>query len=107
MLSRATARGFAIGVLLCAAMAQADAQGVRLGDLSWPQAERRLAETPIVILPFGAGAKEHGPHLPMNADRVVMDYLLDRALESADVVVAPPILHGCRSCAAAHSASCS
>ena len=30
----------------------------------------------------------------MNADRKVMDYLLERALESADVIVAPPILHG-------------
>lgn len=72
----------------------AEAPGVRLGDLSWPEAERRIAESPIVIIPFGAGAKEHGAHLPMNADQVVMDYLLDRALESADVVVVPPVLHG-------------
>ena len=74
--------------------AHADDRGVRLGDLSWVQAEQRFATTPIVILPFGAGAKEHGPHLPMNADQKVMDYLLDRALESTDVIVAPPILHG-------------
>lgn len=72
----------------------ADTPGVRLGDLAWPEAERRLKETPIVILPFGSGAKEHGAHLPMNADRVVMDYLVDRAIESRNVVVAPPILHG-------------
>ncbi len=45
-------------------------------------------------MPFGAGAKEHGPHLPMNADRVVMDYLLQAAVESNDVIVAPAILHG-------------
>jgi creatinine amidohydrolase len=30
----------------------------------------------------------------MNADRVVMDHLLQAAVESSDVVVAPPILHG-------------
>ncbi len=68
--------------------------GAYLGDLSWPEAERRYRETPVVILPFGAGAKEHGPHLPMNADRVVMDHLVDAAVESRNVIVAPPILHG-------------
>ena len=54
----------------------------------------RFATSPVVIIPFGAGAKEHGPHLPMNADRVVMDYLLQAAVESVDVIVAPPVLHG-------------
>jgi creatinine amidohydrolase len=68
--------------------------GAFLGDLSWPEAEKRFASSPVVIVPFGAGAKEHGPHLPMNADRVVMDYLLAAAVEASNVVVAPPILHG-------------
>ena len=68
--------------------------GVHLGDLSWRQAEERYATTPIVVLPFGAGAKEHGPHMPMNADRVVMDHLVNAAVESRDVIVAPPVLHG-------------
>ena len=85
-------------VCLCALLlslsAHGQTTGVRLGDLSWPEAERRYAETPIVIIPFGAGAKEHGAHMPMNADRVVMDYLVDAALESRNVIVVPPILHG-------------
>jgi len=68
--------------------------GSYLGDLTWPEAERRLADTPIVILPFAAGAKEHGRHLPMNADQKVMEYLLERAVADQPVVVAPPILHG-------------
>lgn len=70
------------------------AQGAYLGDLSWPEAERRFAETPVVILPFGAGAKEHGPHMPMNADRVVMDHLVAAAVQSRDVIAAPPVVHG-------------
>jgi creatinine amidohydrolase len=72
----------------------AQSSGVYFGDLTWPEAERRLQTAPLVILPFGAGAKEHGPHLPMNADAVVMQYLLDRAVESRNIVVAPPVLHG-------------
>ena len=89
-----------LGLLPVAAWPQADDElrieniGVRLGDLSWPAAERRMATSPLVILPFGAGAKEHGPHLPMNADAVVMRYLVDQAIESRDVIVAPPLLHG-------------
>ena len=83
-----------IACLALSFAAAAQETGAYLGDLSWPEAERRLAETPVVILPFGAGAKEHGPHLPMNADQVVMEYLIERAVESRNVVVAPPILHG-------------
>ncbi|MEM9303298.1 MAG: creatininase family protein [Pseudomonadota bacterium] len=68
--------------------------GERLGNLSWPEAEAAFASSPLVILPFGAGAKEHGRHLPMNADRVFMEHLLDVAVERTDVLVAPPILYG-------------
>jgi creatinine amidohydrolase len=68
--------------------------GAFLGDLTWPEAEARLKQAPLVIVPFGAGAKEHGPHLPMNADAKVMEYLCRRAVESLPVIVAPPILHG-------------
>ena len=49
--------------------------GAFLGDLTWPEAKERLETAPLVIIPFGGGAKEHGPHLPMNADSAVMEYL--------------------------------
>ncbi len=74
--------------------AGAQTPGAYLGELNWPEAETRLREAPLVILPFGAGAKEHGPHLPMNADRKVMEYLCQQAVDSLPVLVAPPILHG-------------
>ena len=91
-----TIRTLLLVPFLCciAGVAVGQAQGAYLGNLSWPDAEARFASAPVVIIPFGAGAKEHGPHIPMNADRVVMDYLLERAVESSDVIVAPPILHG-------------
>jgi creatinine amidohydrolase len=73
---------------------RADAHGAFLGELTWPEAEERMVSTPVVVLPFGAGAKEHGPHLPMNADAIVMDFLCKLAVDSLPVVVAPPILHG-------------
>jgi creatinine amidohydrolase len=68
--------------------------GAYLGDLTWVEAEEMMREVPLVIVPFGAGAKEHGPQLPMNADAVVMEYLCQQAADSLAVIVAPPILHG-------------
>ena len=87
-------------VVICSALAvpnapiAAQARGAYLGDLSWPEAERRLKEAPMVIIPFGAGAKEHGPHLPLSADQIAMEYFAAVAVDSLPVVVAPPILYG-------------
>ncbi len=89
---------FASALLICTLVTSGDlvaqSPGAYLGHLTWPEAEQRLREAPLTIVPFGAGAKEHGPHLPMNADQVVMEYLLQQAVDSLPVVVAPPILHG-------------
>ncbi len=79
---------------LTSAPAAAQPRGAFLGQLAWPEAEARLAQSPIVVLPFGPGAKEHGPHLPMNADEKVMEYLCRQAVDAVPVIVAPPILHG-------------
>jgi creatinine amidohydrolase len=83
-----------VPIVVAASDGVAQTPGAYLGDLSWPEAEQRLRTTPVVVIPFGAGAKEHGPHLPMNADAVVMEYLSRQAVDSIDVIVAPPILHG-------------
>ena len=68
--------------------------GAHLGDLTWPEAEARLMDAPLVVVPFGAGAKEHGPHLPMATDRLMLEHLMQAAVDSLPVLVAPPILHG-------------
>jgi creatinine amidohydrolase len=83
--------------LLLAGLAPAPAAttpGAYLGELTWPEAEARLRQAPLVVLPFGPAAKEHGPHLPLNADAKVAEYLCARAVEALPVVVAPPIHHG-------------
>lgn len=86
-------RLFAV-LLFITGNAIAETPGAWLGELTWPEAEQRLATSPLVILPFSAGAKEHGPHLPMNADRAVMAFLCRQAIANRNVLVAPPILHG-------------
>ncbi len=39
----------------------------RLGELTWPQARRRLRETDVALLPVGA-VEQHGLHLPLDID---------------------------------------
>ena len=81
-------------ISLCLTINVSSYAGDYLGDLTWPEAEQRFQQAPLVVIPFGAGFKEHGPHIPMNADAVVMQYLTDRAVEEKDILVAPPVLHG-------------
>jgi len=85
---------FLLVALIGARAVEAQARGAHLGDLTWPQAEEMIREAPMVIVPFGGGAKEHGPHLPLATDRLMLEHLMDVAVDSLPVVVAPPILHG-------------
>ena len=65
--------------------------GVVLEQLAWPEAERQLTADTIVVLPVGAGAKEHGPHLRLRNDLTLADYLTRRVIAASPVVVAPTI----------------
>jgi creatinine amidohydrolase len=73
------------------AEAAQQARGISLEDLTWQQAESALTRNTVVVLPLGAAAKEHGPHLRLNNDWLMAEYLKRRVLEAADVVVAPTV----------------
>lgn len=83
---------FTMGLLLMA-ISSSSMAGAYLADLTWPEAAQALPER-TVILPFAAGAKEHGPHLPLGTDALVMEHLLAVAVKERDVLAAPPVLHG-------------
>lgn len=65
-----------------------------LEALTWQEAERVLTPSTVVVIPMGAQAKEHGPHLKLNNDFVMAEYFKKRVLEAADVVIAPTINYG-------------
>lgn len=50
-------------------------------ELTWQEAEERLAETDTALLPVGA-IEQHGPHLPLDVDAFDADYLARRVAES-------------------------
>jgi creatinine amidohydrolase len=67
------------------------AKGVILEDLSWTEAEKILTPDTVVVIPLGAAAKEHGPHLKLKNDFVMAEYLKGRVLRDSNVVVAPTL----------------
>jgi creatinine amidohydrolase len=70
---------------------QSPARGQRLQDLSWPEAERVLTSDAVVVIPLGAGSKEHGPHLKLGNDHKLAEYLTSRLVDTAPVIVAPTV----------------
>jgi creatinine amidohydrolase/Fe(II)-dependent formamide hydrolase-like protein len=55
----------------------------RLGQLTWPEAEHRFAETDVALLPVGA-IEQHGPHLPLDTDSFDARYLAERVAEACE-----------------------
>jgi creatinine amidohydrolase len=74
-----------------AAADETKSKGVSLSDMTWVEAKVALATDAVVVIPIGAGAKEHGPHLPLDTDFRQAEYYKNRVLSQANVVVAPTI----------------
>jgi creatinine amidohydrolase len=85
----------AVSVIIPRGLTQAQPRprGIRLSDITWQQAESVLQPETVVVIPLGAGSKEHGPHLKLGNDAIVSDYLTSRVLDASDVVVAPPLAY--------------
>lgn len=66
-------------------------RGILLEDLTWIEAEKVLSEEAVIVIPLGAAAKEHGPHLKLKNDWLIAEYLKRRVLERSDVVIAPTV----------------
>ena len=72
-------------------LAQPGSKGIRLTDITWREAGDVLRPETVVVIPLGAGSKEHGLHLKLGNDAILADYLTRRVLEASDVVVAPSL----------------
>ena len=65
-----------------------------MAHLSWPEVEQRVAAGALAVLPVGAACKEHGPHLPMNADLLQAEWLAEALIRRAQVLVWPTVSYG-------------
>lgn len=66
-------------------------KGIVLADLTWPEAERVLTPEALVVIPLGAEAKEHGPHLRLDNDFRLATWYRDRVLVTSNVIMAPTV----------------
>jgi creatinine amidohydrolase len=62
--------------------------------MSWDQVARRIHDGAAAILPIGAGAKQHGFHLPLNTDRVQAEWLASRLADCFDALIWPTVNYG-------------
>jgi creatinine amidohydrolase len=68
--------------------------GFRLADLTWVDAADLIGDGLPVVIPIGAAARAHGPHLPLGTDRLVVEVVAERLLASLPVLIAPCISQG-------------
>jgi creatinine amidohydrolase len=68
--------------------------GVWLEDLTWPEARARFSAGDLVVVPIGAAAKAHGPHLPLKTDALTARALAQRLIERLPVIAAPVVGFG-------------
>lgn len=64
-----------------------------LGAMSWTEAAEAAKENPVVLLPIGA-IEQHGPHLPLDEDALIADYVARQISSVTGAVVAPTIPYG-------------
>ena len=54
----------------------------RYDELTWPEIGQALTRQPVVLLPFGT-VEDHGPHLPLNTDNVIVEAICLEAARRA------------------------
>jgi creatinine amidohydrolase len=67
----------------------------RYDELTWPEIREAVPRQPVVVLPFGS-VEDHGPHLPLSTDNVILEaicYEAGRRAAGATLVM-PCIAYG-------------
>lgn len=67
--------------------------GLFLEEVTWLEAESALQANTIVVIPLGAAAKEHGPHLKLNNDFQMASYLSREIARQCSVVITPCVTY--------------
>ncbi|MGI9382924.1 MAG: creatininase family protein, partial [Methyloligellaceae bacterium] len=78
-----------------------------VGGMTWDAVGDRLEAGAAALLPIGAGAKEHGFHLPMNTDQLQAEWLAARIAERFDVLIWPTLSYGHYPAFVNYAGSCS
>jgi creatinine amidohydrolase len=68
---------------------------IRYDELTWPEIREAIARQPVVLLPFGA-VEDHGLHLPLNTDNLIVEAICLEAARRApgEMLVMPLVAYG-------------
>lgn len=66
-------------------------KAILIEDKTWVDAQALLTDSTIVVIPLGAAAKEHGPHLLLKNDLLIAEYLKERIAKTEKVVIYPTL----------------
>lgn len=69
-------------------------KAIFLENISWKEAKRVLTPDAVIVIPLGAAAKEHGPHLPLSTDYIQAENLKNLVALQRKVIIAPTINYG-------------
>jgi creatinine amidohydrolase len=90
-LSAAASRRVTALLLAAVCTPAAQRRSVAIESLPWTAAVSLLDTGAVVMIPLGAQAKEHGPHLPLNNDWLLAEYFANAISRSAPVIRYPTI----------------
>ena len=66
---------------------------MKLSDLAWPEVREYLKNSQTLIIPVGT-CEQHGKHMPLNTDILVVEYMADYLSQRTGILVAPTINYG-------------
>jgi len=70
---------------------------LRLGDLTWQEAEDAIRRVDACVLPWGA-LEQHGPHLPLDTDAAIATALAERYATNSgpelELLLLPTLVYG-------------
>ena len=69
-------------------------KAIFLEDISWTKAREILNAESVIVIPLGAGSKEHGPHLPLSTDFIQAEGIKNKLALERKVVIAPTVNYG-------------
>ncbi len=69
-------------------------KAIFLEDISWTKAREILHPESVIVIPLGAGSKEHGPHLPLSTDFIQAEGIKNKLALEREVIIAPTVNYG-------------
>lgn len=66
-------------------------KGLFLEHMTWAEAAEALKARPLVLVPIGSSLTQHGLHLPLNTDRLMVEEVVKKIAEDLPVLVLPCI----------------